>query len=62
VPTSLNGEIKFEHVKFCYPTRTLDPVLRDLSVTFEAKKTTAIVGHSGYVCAFVSIACLLLAS
>ncbi|WP_254437889.1 ABC transporter ATP-binding protein [Ruegeria arenilitoris] len=38
-------EVKFENVTFGY--RTSDPILKDLSLTFDAGKTTALVGLSG---------------
>jgi len=41
------GEIKLERVSFNYPTRPDVPIFFDLSVTFPAGKTSAIVGSSG---------------
>ncbi len=38
-------EIKFEDVTFGY--RSIDPILKDFSLTFDAGKTTALVGLSG---------------
>ena len=43
----LKGELKFENVTFFYPSRPDQPVMKDLSYTFELGKTTAIVGPSG---------------
>ncbi len=39
--------IEFKNVKFAYPTRPDITVLDDFSLTFPAKKTTALVGASG---------------
>ncbi len=39
------GEVVFKDVSFGY--RESDPILKDLSLTFEAGKTTALVGLSG---------------
>ena len=39
------GEIRFENVSFSYDG--VSPVLRDMDFTFEAGKTTALVGPSG---------------
>jgi len=38
-------EVKFDHVTFGY--RSSEPILKDFSLTFEAGKTTALVGLSG---------------
>ncbi|CCM03554.1 uncharacterized protein FIBRA_05690 [Fibroporia radiculosa] len=46
-PESCVGEISFEHVKFSYPSRPDIPIVKDLSITFPAGKTTALVGASG---------------
>ena len=46
-PTSIAGEIAFRGVSFAYPARPSIRVLEDLSLEFEARKTTAIVGASG---------------
>ncbi|KAH9936165.1 P-loop containing nucleoside triphosphate hydrolase protein [Fomitopsis serialis] len=46
-PESCRGEITFEHVKFNYPSRLDVPIVKDLSITFPAGKTTALVGASG---------------
>ncbi|OCH89914.1 P-loop containing nucleoside triphosphate hydrolase protein [Obba rivulosa] len=46
-PEKCVGEITFEHVKFNYPSRPDVPIVKDLSITFPAGKTTALVGASG---------------
>jgi ATP-binding cassette subfamily B (MDR/TAP) protein 1 len=46
-PDSVVGDIAFEHVKFNYPSRPDVEVLKDLSITFTAGKTAALVGASG---------------
>ncbi|EKM51815.1 uncharacterized protein PHACADRAFT_262171 [Phanerochaete carnosa HHB-10118-sp] len=46
-PESCVGEISLEHVKFNYPSRPNVPIVKDLSVTFPAGKTIALVGASG---------------
>ena len=46
-PDNPAGEIKFEHVDFDYPSRPDVPIVRDLSITFPAGKTSALVGASG---------------
>jgi ATP-binding cassette subfamily B (MDR/TAP) protein 1 len=43
----VKGNIVFDKVNFTYPTRKDLHVLKDFSCTFEAGKTTAIVGPSG---------------
>ena len=43
----IKGEIKFENVTFHYPSRPEAPALKEFTCTFEAGKTTAIVGPSG---------------
>jgi len=44
---TVNGEISLENVTFNYPSRPDVPVVRDLSITFPAGKTAALVGASG---------------
>jgi len=44
---SLKGKIEFTNVNFTYPSRPDAPVLKDFTCTFEAGKTTALVGPSG---------------
>jgi ATP-binding cassette subfamily B (MDR/TAP) protein 1 len=44
---TINGQIIFENVNFSYPSRPDVPVIKDLSVTFAAGKSSALVGASG---------------
>ena len=44
---SIRPQIEFKNVTFAYPTRPEIPVLDNFSLTFEAGKTTAIVGATG---------------
>jgi len=46
-PEHVVGEIKLEGVDFSYPSRPNVPIVRDLSITFPAGKTAALVGASG---------------
>lgn len=46
-PGDLNGTISFQGVSHVYPSRPEAVVLDDLSITFHAGETTAIVGPSG---------------
>ncbi|GMK54477.1 hypothetical protein CspeluHIS016_0110630 [Cutaneotrichosporon spelunceum] len=46
-PEKIIGEIGFEDVKFHYPSRPNVPILKGLTTTFEAGKTSALVGASG---------------
>jgi ATP-binding cassette, subfamily B (MDR/TAP), member 1 len=46
-PETVEGEITLEHVDFSYPSRPNVPVVKDLSITFRAGETTALVGASG---------------
>lgn len=46
-PKNIKGIITFEDVVFHYPSRPNVPILKGLSVTFAAGKTTALVGASG---------------
>ena len=43
----LRGHIEFRNVTFTYPSRPEQKILDNFSATFEAGKTTAIVGASG---------------
>lgn len=43
----LKEQISFSSITFSYPSRPEHPVLKDLSLTFNVGKTTAIVGPSG---------------
>ena len=44
---TIQGLIQFKNVSFRYPTRQELQVLNDFTFTFEAGKTTALVGPSG---------------
>ncbi|KAG2070645.1 P-loop containing nucleoside triphosphate hydrolase protein [Suillus decipiens] len=46
-PEKVTGEIRFEDVKFSYPSRADIPILKGINITFPAGKTTALVGASG---------------
>lgn len=46
-PTECVGDIEVRDLEFAYPTRPGAPVLRNLSLTIPARKTTALVGASG---------------
>lgn len=46
-PESVAGTITLEHVNFNYPSRPDVPIVKDLSITFPAGKTCALVGASG---------------
>lgn len=46
-PEKCIGEIKLENVKFNYPSRPNVPIVKDLSLTFPAGQTIALVGASG---------------
>src|SRR5436853_926437 len=43
----LNGNVRFEHVAFSYPSRKDVPVLKDVSLTVANGEQVAIVGPSG---------------
>ncbi len=43
----LKGEIHFDHVSFCYPSRNEYTVLKDLSFIIRAGEKVALVGKSG---------------
>lgn len=43
----LEGHIRFEHVKFAYPSRPNVTVLEDFSLSIEPGQTVALVGSSG---------------
>ncbi|PHH65680.1 hypothetical protein CDD81_1766 [Ophiocordyceps australis] len=47
IPEKVNGSIALRHVKHIYPHRQAATVLHDLSISFPAGKTVAIVGPSG---------------
>ncbi|EAU80745.2 multidrug resistance protein 1 [Coprinopsis cinerea okayama7 len=46
-PATVTGEITLEHIDFSYPSRPDVQVVKDLSLTFQAGKTAALVGASG---------------
>ncbi|MDA9173148.1 ABC transporter ATP-binding protein/permease [bacterium] len=46
-PSTMKGSICFRHVYFSYPTRPTVPILRGLSLSMHANKSTALVGGSG---------------
>jgi ATP-binding cassette, subfamily B, bacterial len=43
----LSGDIRFDHVRFEYPTRSDVPVLRDVSLHIRPGEQVALVGQSG---------------
>ncbi|PHH71893.1 hypothetical protein CDD82_6284 [Ophiocordyceps australis] len=47
IPEKVHGSIALRHVKHIYPHRQAATVLNDLSISFPAGKTVAIVGPSG---------------
>jgi len=46
-PSKVVGELAFENIVFNYPARPDVQVVKNLSITFPAGKTTALVGASG---------------
>ncbi|KAI5988980.1 P-loop containing nucleoside triphosphate hydrolase protein [Pisolithus albus] len=46
-PEKVVGEITLENVQFSYPARLDVPIFKGINITFEAGKTTALVGASG---------------
>ncbi|KAI6117491.1 P-loop containing nucleoside triphosphate hydrolase protein [Pisolithus croceorrhizus] len=46
-PEKVVGEIAIDDVRFSYPARPDVPILKGINMTFEAGKTTALVGASG---------------
>jgi len=46
-PDKIVGELRLVDLRFRYPSRASAAVLRGVSCTFPAGKTTAIVGPSG---------------
>jgi ATP-binding cassette subfamily B (MDR/TAP) protein 1 len=46
-PPQCDGSIELRNIGFAYPSRPSEQVLRDVSLTFEAGKVTALVGSSG---------------
>ena len=47
VPASIQGDIRYEHVVFNYPTRPDVPVLQDINFSIAAGEKIALVGPSG---------------
>ncbi|CAN8101243.1 unnamed protein product [Discula destructiva] len=45
--SEIDGEIVFENVSFCYPSRAEVPVLSEVSLSIPGKKMTGVVGLSG---------------
>ncbi|KDQ62305.1 hypothetical protein JAAARDRAFT_54276 [Jaapia argillacea MUCL 33604] len=46
-PEKVVGDITLENIKFSYPSRPNVPIVKDLSLSFPAGKTCALVGASG---------------
>ncbi|KAJ7690830.1 P-loop containing nucleoside triphosphate hydrolase protein [Mycena rosella] len=46
-PATVAGALSLENIRFTYPSRPDVPVLKVISLTFPAGKTTALVGASG---------------
>lgn len=44
---SLQGDVVFDSVNFCYPSRPDELIFKNLSLRIRANETTALVGHSG---------------
>ncbi len=47
LPNSVRGQIDFDDVRFCYPSRPDHPALDNFSLTIKAGETVAFVGPSG---------------
>lgn len=47
IPGSIQGNITLENVAFHYPSRPDVPILKGISVSFQAGRTAALVGASG---------------
>lgn len=46
-PENISGQVEFRNVRFTYPTRQDDPVLKGVSFIAKASQTTALCGASG---------------
>ncbi|KAM3928003.1 ATP-binding cassette sub-family B member 5-like [Leptodactylus fuscus] len=46
-PDNIKGNIEFQNVHFCYPSRPKIPVLRGLNLKVKPGQTVALVGQSG---------------
>ena len=46
-PEACEGNVTFENVGFCYPTRPERVILKDFSISVKRGQTLALVGHSG---------------
>ena len=46
-PAPVSGALSISNIRFTYPSRPDVPVLKDISITFPAGTTTALVGASG---------------
>ncbi|KAJ6578174.1 P-loop containing nucleoside triphosphate hydrolase protein [Mycena capillaripes] len=46
-PSPISGALSLDNIRFTYPSRPDVPVLKDISLSFPAGKTTALVGASG---------------
>ncbi|WP_339858381.1 ABC transporter transmembrane domain-containing protein [Pseudohongiella acticola] len=47
LPGQLQGELRFDALRFCYPTRPNTPALEDFSLSIEPGSSLALVGPSG---------------
>ena len=47
LPGQLQGELRFDALRFCYPTRPNTPALEDFSLSIEPGSSVALVGPSG---------------
>ncbi|MEM0900483.1 MAG: ABC transporter transmembrane domain-containing protein [Pseudomonadota bacterium] len=47
LPANIRGDVEFKDVKFAYPTRPDEQILRGLSLNIKAGETIAVVGSSG---------------
>lgn len=47
LPAVVQGELRLEHLSFCYPSRREQPAIADLTLDIRAGETLALVGPSG---------------